>query len=340
SFPWFGTLGNKKEIADEAAKAAYKKYQSQKLRLFYQVKAAYYDYYILSREIELTKDNMELLKYWESVARTRYKAGLTGHHNVIKAQVELGKLENRLTSLEEMKTPLASRLKAAVNLPDFSTAAVPDSIPQSDLAPDKDALKKAALEGSPDLKEIEHVLRSKESAVRLAGKSYFPDFAVGVDYIEIGESTNPSVRNSGKDAWTVGVSINLPIWLGKNKAKVNEARARRLETEYHLTDAKNNLAALIDKVFYEYEDAAREVELYRGGLIAKAEQSLNATFMAYQVGETDFLNLIDSQRELLDLQLQLEYAMARNSIKLAELEMLIGQNLNVNIELIKKGEIQ
>ena len=109
SFPWFGTLGNMKEIADEAAGAAYQKFQSQRLKLFYQVKAAYYDFYLLGREIEITKDNMELLKYWESVARTRYKAGLTGSHNVIRAQVELGKLENRLTSLEESKAPLASR---------------------------------------------------------------------------------------------------------------------------------------------------------------------------------------------------------------------------------------
>jgi outer membrane protein TolC len=66
SFPWFGALGVKRDIAWEAANSAYNRYQSRKLRLFYQVKAAYFSLYYLGREIALTRENMELLSFWES----------------------------------------------------------------------------------------------------------------------------------------------------------------------------------------------------------------------------------------------------------------------------------
>ncbi len=76
SFPWFGTLGTKKDIAQQQANAAYRKYQSEKLKLFYAVKSAYYDFYYLGRDIIITKDNFELLKFWETIARTKYQVGL------------------------------------------------------------------------------------------------------------------------------------------------------------------------------------------------------------------------------------------------------------------------
>ena len=40
--------------------------------------------------------NLELLRYWEEVARIRYESGIGTHADVIRAQVELGKLEDRL----------------------------------------------------------------------------------------------------------------------------------------------------------------------------------------------------------------------------------------------------
>ena len=59
----------------------------------------------------------------------------------------------------------------------------------------------------------------------------------------------------------------------------------------------------------------------------KAEQSLNANYTAYQAGETDFLNLLDAQRQLLDFQLQFERSRSNLAIRRAELEMISGTDL-------------
>jgi outer membrane protein TolC len=61
--------------------------------------------------------------------------------------------------------------------------------------------------------------------------------------------------------------------------------------------------------------------------VPKAEQSLNANYTAYQAGETDFLNLLDAQRQLLDFQLLYERSRSNLAISRAEIEMITGETL-------------
>ncbi|MFH1685891.1 MAG: TolC family protein [bacterium] len=325
SFPWFGTLGAKKAMASEGAQAANHQFESERLRLIYQVKAAYYDYYFLAQDITITSANLELMTFWESVARTKYKTALGKHPDVIRAQVELGLLEDRLLSLQDMIGPAVARLRAAVNLPDSTPVSIPGGIAVAELNLGKTAIISSVREYNPNLRSIEHLIEKEKAGIRLAKKAYFPSFTVGVDYIETGPAMNPATPQSGKDPWIVGVGVNLPIWFGKNNARKQEAIARHKQAEYNLQDAENQLTAYTERALFEHNDALRKLRLYRDGLIPKAEQSLNASYTAYQAGELDFLNVLDAQRQLLEFQRQYERAKADLGIRAAELEMLTGK---------------
>jgi outer membrane protein TolC len=331
SFPWFGTLGARKDTALESANAAYKKYQAAKLRLIYQVKAAYYDLYYLGREIQLTHDNFELLKFWESVARTKYQVGQKAHPDVIKAQVELGMLEDRLKSLEDRLRPATARLLEALSLKDSMLIPVPDSMVVDESELPEDSLISAAIQNNPDLDAIRSLVEKEKAGIRLAGKSYYPSFTFGVDYIETGEAINPSLEESGKDPWIVSAGINIPIWFGKNKAKKEEAEARHRMTQEKLANSENHIATIVQETVYRHNDALRKVSLYRDGLIPKAEQSLNVSFSAYQAGETDFLNVLDAQRLLLDFLLKFEKAKTDLAKSGAQIEVLTGKELNTDL---------
>lgn len=327
SFPWFGTLGARKDISLAAAEAAYQKFESQRLALFSQVKAAYYDYYLLGREIEITRDNFELVNFWESVARTKYKVGLKQHPDVIKAQVELAKLEERLQSLEQKREPTAARLRALLQLPDSTTLPWPPTIEVAELELDDDSLLAVISENNPNLLAVAQAVEIESARGRLATKQSYPSFMVGVDYIQTGPALNPELPESGKDPWLIGIGVTLPIWFGKNHAQRAEAEARRRGAEYDLDEKRNQLVAFTRQVLFDYNDARRKAALYRDGLVPKAEQALNAGYAAYQTGEADFLSLLDTQRELLDFQLTVERERARLGKKAAELEMLSGKPL-------------
>ncbi|MFH1756006.1 MAG: TolC family protein [Candidatus Latescibacterota bacterium] len=328
AFPWFGTLGTKKDIASQEANATYQKFQSDKFKLFYEVKSAYYEYYFLGRDLAITRENLELLKFWESIARAKYRVALKKHPDVIKAQVELGKLEDRVRTLEEMAGPVSARLRAAVNLPDSVQLPLPGTIDIDETEWDRTRVIQEVMIHNPDLASLRHVIDKEEAGMRLAGKMSRPGFVIGLDYIQTGEAVNPAMLDSGKDPWMVSVGVSVPIWFGANKARKMEAAAKRREAEYRYADAQNRLKAFAEQVMFDTGDALRKTRLYRDGLVPKAEQSLNASYTAYQAGETDFLNVLDAQRQLLDFQLQFERSTANLAIGRAKLEMLMGRQFD------------
>jgi outer membrane protein TolC len=333
SFPWFGTLGAKKDIASEQANAALERFEAERLSLFYRVKAAYYDFYFLARDIEITRANLELVTFWESVARTKYKTALRQHPDVIRAQVELGKLEDRLLTLLDQVEPATARLKAAINMPTATVLPLPSIIEVPELTIDESMIKGLVRNYNPDLQAIRHLIAKEEASERLAKKASLPNFTLGLDYIETGSAINPSTPESGKDPWIIGVSINLPIWFGKNNAKKREAVAHRKQAEYRLAEVENQLLAFTERILFEHSDALRKVRLYRDGLVPKAEQSLNTNYTAYQAGELDFLNVLDAQRQLLEFQRLYERALSDLGIRQAELEMITGNQIT---ELVKQ----
>jgi outer membrane protein TolC len=324
AFPWFGTLGARKDFAWESANAAYQRLQSEMLKLFYQVKSAYYDYYYLGREISITGENLQLLEFWESVARAKYRVGLQQHPDVIKAQLELGKLEDQLLTLEDRTGPAAARLRAVMDLPAKVVLPLPAVIEVAEIPVELDTLLAWGLSHNPDLKSLEHIIEKETAARSLASKAALPSFQLAVDYIDVGAAVVPDVPDSGKDAWTASVQLNLPIWFGANKARKQEADAQIIKARYDRTDAENRFRALVEMVAFSYGDALRKAKLYRDGLLPKAEQSLNASYTAYQAGKLDFLNVMDAQRLLLELQLQFERSRSDLAIRGAELEMITG----------------
>lgn len=332
SFPWFGTLGAREDMAFAMSQASYQRFESAKYELFYDVKSAYYDYYFLGQDLIITSENFELLKFWESVARSKYKVGLKQHPDVIKAQVELGKLEDHLQTLREQIEPKEARLRALLNLPDTVAIPAPQSITVSEMPLIEDSVLAIITSHNPNLLALERIIESERAGERLAGKQTMPSFSISVDYIQTGEALNPDMSESGKDPWMIGASVSLPIWFGKNSARKGEAEARRRMAEYNLRDSENQLVAVSERLLFEYSDALRKTRLYRDGLVPKAEQSLNATYAAYQAGETDFLNVLDAQRQLLDFQLTVAREQARLATKRAQLEMLSGTELSKHLQ--------
>jgi outer membrane protein TolC len=327
SFPWFGTLEAKKDQASEGAEAAFRRYQSEKLKLFYSVKSAYYDYYYLGREIALTRESFELMEFWESVARTRYKVALRQHPDILKAQVELGKLEDRMLTLEERIKPTVARIRALSNLPESVDLPMPTEIEADETDLDRDSIVQEALANNPDLKSLAHLMEQKRLGQRLADKASRPGFSVGLDYIATGAAVSPTVPQSGKDAWIVNVGIDLPLWFGSNDARKAEAAAKVRAAASSYRDAQNRLEAFVEQLIFEYSDALRKMKLYRDGLVPKAEQALNTSYTAYQAAEADFLYVLDAQRELLAFELERERARSDLATHRAEIEMVIGKGL-------------
>ena len=330
TFPWLGKLEARGDIALDKARASRQAFEAARLKLFYQVKQTYYEYYYLARAIAVTKENVELMRYIEQVARTKYKVAAAGHQDVIRAQVEQGKLEDRLRALQGLRSPIMAKLNASLNRPAGADLPWPTESPRT---PKIEASDEQILiwlrEANPQLRALDYQIAARKTAIELAGKDYFPDVTLAVDYIDTDKALM-STPDDGKDPVVVMASVNLPIWHDKYRANQRQARARHLAALNERLGAENALASEVHLVLYEFRDAQRKINLYRDSLILKAKQSLTVTQKAFMANKASFLDLVDAQRMLLEFQLLYERALVNSAQRLAQLEMLVGRELPRN----------
>ncbi|MDP3920748.1 MAG: TolC family protein [Candidatus Omnitrophota bacterium] len=324
--PFPGKLYIQGKEAVAMSRQKYAEYQMIKLQYFYELKDAYYEYWFLYKNILVTEKNSEFLKRFEGVAQSQFKSGIASNQDLLKAQVELGKLENDILTLNDYRKPITARLNAVLNRDVEMSIGWPEEIDHEVKPLDERLVYEKFHGNNPDLEGAAQRIEETKKKVWLARLDYLPDVNVSFDYISIGNGP-VNVPDNGRDAASVMFKVNVPLWYGKQKSQVDEAKALRESAESEHEQLENNLSAKIKMVYFQIENAERQINLYRNALIPKAEQSLNASETAYSGGRVDFLNLIDSQRTLLNFQLSYYKAIRDYEQRLAELEMMVGESL-------------
>ncbi len=326
--PWFGKLDARGELALHAAEEAREHVEAARLDLEHRVRDAWFEYAWLEQAVGIAEGHRELLVHWEGVAQSRLASGSGSHSDVIRAQIELGKLEDRLLTLRDLRRPLEARLNAALNR--AADAPLPrPSVPLAEpaAAPYEAALRDGLASSSPRLRAMEHRVEAARVAVELADKAFYPDFLVGAEYSLIGPAEAPGVSGSGGDALALTLGLELPVWRGSYRAGQREAEARLRAARKEREEAWRALSAELELALYEFRDADRRAALFRGSLIPKGEESVQTLDTAYQSGDEGFLDLIDAERALLEFQLQAARAEADRAQALAAIERITGVSL-------------
>jgi len=334
TFPWFGEIEDRVDIAGAAAGAASKRYETEKLKLFYEVKNAFYEYAYLARVVETTRQNFELLKHFEQVARTKYTAAAGSHPDVIRAQVELAVLEDNLRSVEDLRQPVVNNLNAILNRDRKLTLDWPTREPFGQVKLDREKVIAMLHVNNPELQTMDFEIAAEKSRIELAKKKFYPDISLGLDWIQTDNAVVGEPGDSGKDPVIATISLNLPIWGDSYKAAHRQAKTRLRKSSAEKVQRENEITAQASKVLYRYEDTGRKAALYSDILIPKAKQMLQASEVAYKAGTVDFLSLIDAQQTLLKFELLYERSVTDNLQNLAQLEMIVGGGLNEAVKEI------
>ncbi len=317
TFPWKGKLDLKGQIAQQEAAVEGQRYEAARRSLIFAIKAAYYDYYFLQRAIAVTEENSRLLSYLEEVGRARYRGGTGGYAPVLKAQVELGRLEDQLRSLRQQRRPATARLNAALGRTATAPVAVPDSLPMAASNLGEEVLKARLRAANPTLQVRQAQARAQSLGVELAGKQFYPDLTVSLDYIHIGDR--------GENPLVAMATINLPLWHSSYEAGKRAAKLSYQAALQGVADEENRLIAELELALYKRRDAQSRSALYQDSLLPKAEQMLNVTQRSFAAGRSDFLAVIDAQRTLLEFQLAYERARTDQAVHGAEIEKLVGK---------------
>lgn len=324
-FPWPGKLSEKERIAMHEADVQLAQAEGLKLRLYTDVKNGFYEYAYLERAIVITRENEELLRYLENVVQARYAAASAPYSDVLRTQVELDKLGERLRSMQDLRVPLAARMNAAMGRPADDPIQVPDSVPVMELTMDDTVLRTALKENNPALHGFDAQTEKAKSGVALAERGYYPDIILGVESIYTDRPrNNGDVLNKGDDPLIATVGINLPIWHSALDAAVEENKQMVLATERGKQGKQDVLLADLELALFRYRDAGRRIELYKETLLPRAEQAIEVSLQAFQNGKASFLDIMDAQKTYLEIHLAYARALTDQAQRIADMEALIG----------------
>jgi len=302
--PWFGKLRNRERAATAEAEALGHALRNRQLELIEQVGTGFFEYGYIERAVDLTRENLDLLKELEPTVEARVQTG--GDLNaLLRLKVEIGRLNDRLQSLGETRATRSAMLRRELALAGDAPLPWPEWEAPDSVDPDPGALLDAMLSSHPELRMLERKLDSAAARRELARLESYPDITLGVQYSQIGDPSGAmSATDGGEDAWGVTAALNLPIWVGKNRAARNEAREREQAVERELADRRHALRSELATALSRLEDAQRRLDLYGTELLSLARQAVENSRASYEGGRTGLLEVIDSERTLLDLQLQ------------------------------------
>ena len=209
-------------------------------------------------------------------------------------------------------------------------AQLPDTDPQR---LELSALYTAARDERPDLRSAEIQTQTEVRRLAAARKQGMPDVTVGAGYTRVAERGDqlgimtPPTSN-GKDIYSVSVGVNLPIFRRKYRAGVYQASENVAASEQRYRAVWNQTQAQIRAAVFDIDTIEEQMRLFEDSLLPQAEQALRSSEQAYATGGAGVLDLLDSERTLIDVRMGLAQLQTDRLKSIAELERAIGSPLS------------
>lgn len=321
--PWPGRLAAQKREQAERAGASRQRVDATREELVRQVRSIWYELTYLERAAERVRASAELLQGVEETLRSQYRTSSGTLSRVLAVQLERDRILDRVESLETRRRVALARLNELLGREaEAPLVRAGDEVPGP--LPDSDTLRHEVLTRNPRILASRREAAAAGAGLDAARTVNKPDFMVGASWmINEGES---GMGGGGADPFMVEFGLTLPLWPGKNDAVVAQAAARKRSQEFQAADLRRQVLVELDALLLNHRDADRRLILYRETLIPQAEQAFASLRRSFAAGEVSFADLIDSQRRLLDLQLQAEEAVLNRHQIQAAIEAMRGTN--------------
>jgi outer membrane protein, heavy metal efflux system len=322
--PFFGKRGLKGEIAQSEVRMAEEELRAKEVEVIAKVKNAYAEYFLASKNVEISQGHLELIRQMSLSAENLYKVGKAPQQDIIKALLEQTDLLNKLNSAERDLGTVKARLNTLLGRHPVTTLALAEEPKLVSMFVKAEEMEKRALEWKPELRASEQDIRKSDKAIELARRNQkYPDFMLGLQYW-----VAPDQRP--KHMYTPMVSLTIPFspWTkGKHDYEVEEALAEHQAARSQHDAMKNAALFEVRELFLKARAAEKSVTFYKDGLLPQAEQSFGAAVSGYQTGQVNFMTLLEAQRTIRDVRLGFYRALVEHEHSVVDLEKAAGTTL-------------
>ena len=317
--PFPGKLSLQGQIASAEADAELWKYEQVRREVVSELKMNYYDLLLAQQLTDVVGKSRTLLQQFSEISEARYRVGQGAQQDILKAQVEVSRLLDRLATLRRERDTALARINTLLyRPPDTPVGPMPEvSKPRFDWTLDQ--LYQKAVTSNPDVRINRREIDRDELAVSLAKKSFYPDFEVEFSYFN---------RRDLPEMYGLMFKAKVPLYFWrKQRPELESATASLLGQRRQYDNTLSTLYFRLKDLFLKISADANLLELYGGAIVPQATLALESSISSYRVGAVDFLSLLSNQGTVLEYEMKHYEVLTDYCKTLVTLESLTGEML-------------
>lgn len=302
-FPQGDTLNIKKRQLEIEADAFPYQRQDRIAQVAVTVSHLWLEAYRAQKSIALIEENRSLFEQLTEIATSSYSTAMGGtrQHDIIRSQLELTRLNDRVTILSQARDAYTEKLMEwliAENM-EIKSFSIGDILPNTllvrpDIAGDdvivEDEDLYRALSEHPLVLALMHKIDATDAGVDLARQKYKPAWGLNASY---GRRSSDPFGNSRPDSVTVGVSLSVPLFTANRQDKEYSAAVSRREA------VKTEKWQILRKLKAGFETTRAQLiklnerqNLYANELLPQMGEQAEASLTAYTNDDGDFAEVV------------------------------------------------
>ena len=324
-FPWFGTLEARRELQRSATDANRAAISSRQLEILRDLQIAWFDIAEIREQIHITEQTLELLQDLEMLVEARYETGRGGQADILRIQMEEQRLINRIADLNDRIHPLTARFNELLNRDVKTGVDTTEELLHAEPAWSDEEVGERIRQLNPVFDRINAERSAAENEYRLAELDGKPGFGIGIEVM--GRDFGPmSMFPDAKESIVGMATIRVPLFRTRTHSQKQQARHRIQSLDLREHQTENRLMAELEQYLEEIRRSERKSTLLSDELVPRAEQALRILSEEYSVGSARFDELLQIQRELLNLEVERIEAITNQNRAVIKIESLIGNN--------------
>jgi len=282
------------------------------------VKAAYAQYNAAHRALELSRSLQQRVDQLAEVLRLRYGASSVNQQELIKAELEAANAAGDVVRREGEAKSAAARLNALIGRKAQAPLASPKGFPTLKTRMSLAAVQELARARNPQLAATNAQVRSTTGAKELTDLNYYPDITAGANLVQ---------RRNGDTSGMFLLGFKVPL-----QYEAKDAEQRAASASLGAAQARNDALGIridgeVAEAWFRLEAIRKALKIFEQRQLPPARLSVETARQGFDAGTTDLPTLLESERRLRAVELELLALRVEEQSKYADLERLAGGSL-------------
>ena len=252
------------------------------------VRNAWLELYFLDRAEALIRESRPFFADLSDTTRSLYAVGRRSQQDVLRAQLELSRLDDRLVDIERRRGLARAMLGEWIGVE--AERPVASEWPLWPPPPSVEELRHR-LDVHPLLLAAGAEVDASDAGVGIAEAQKKPQWSLDLGY-GYRKGTLPGGQPRS-DMVTIGVSVELP-WFRKRSidGALSAALRERSATQASRQRLERELIRRLEAGYAEWQQLERRLHLYDGEILVQAREQADASLTAYQSDAGDFADVM------------------------------------------------